>query len=126
MKNNLEKIAIDVDGELIVSTNRHLSGDPEIIKKIRENSILERQVQLVSPHGQLVVAALGGSALQVVAAIISAAPGRSHVLAAPQEVLSWLDRQIDVSHEDLTEDSKEVAIDFVSPEIKEEVDIRDV
>lgn len=102
-KHNFREIAVDSDGELLVSVDGKLTGPAEYVKKAKRNSILREPVRLVYPHGEFFESNLeDGEAFGEVAALMSVNPGRSRVLTAPPEVMDYLAGDDSDSSEDLT------------------------
>lgn len=91
-------IVIDSDGELLIYTKGHISGSYELKKRLQRVAALEREVQLVAPHGQTIKASLDNpaDALAICAALVGVNPGRSTILDAPDEVWDFLEAQEEI------------------------------
>lgn len=89
MVRKYDSFAVDVDGELLVCTNGHVSGLKGLVDEVKRNSWLQMPVRL-TPDGPVVVANLEGDAGNVLAALMSVYPERSRVLEAPDEALALL------------------------------------
>lgn len=84
-------IAVDSDGELLVLVDGKLSGPAELVKAVKLNSLVREGVRLLEPHGEFFSADVNSeNPFEALAALISVNPGRSSVLAAPSEVVEYL------------------------------------
>lgn len=89
MSRKYECFAVDVDGELLVCTNGHVSGLKGLVDEVKRNSWLGMKVN-ITPDGPSVVADLEGEGINVLAALMSVYPERSRILEAPDSVLALL------------------------------------
>lgn len=88
----VKMIVVDADGEVITAANGYVSSNNrELIRKVKIAARLQKQIQLVAPHGKLITASLEKDNLVgITAALFSAKPGRTRLLEAPKEVLDWI------------------------------------
>lgn len=84
-----ETFAVDINGSLVVCTDRHISGDYALVKQIKLNSFLQLPIN-ITPDGPLVAADLTGEPLNVLAALMSVYPERSRIMEAPVDVIRQL------------------------------------
>lgn len=93
----VESIVIDADGELITAVNGQLKAENyALLKKVRDASTLRRPYCIIMPYGDEVEANLDdywGNKIGFLSAMLQAAPGRSTILDAPQDIYAWLDEQ---------------------------------
>lgn len=90
-----ENIVVDSAGELIVFIEGHLSATPAQRKAIKKNVLLGEGVRLIPPFGEKIIPSLDPKEpLNVVAALFSLAPGRSHLLEAPRSVRDYFELSI--------------------------------
>lgn len=84
-------IVVDSDGSLVSCTvDGYVSADYRRREIIKEAVKYSRKVRIVSPFGTEIIARLDTS-LGRLAALCCAAPDRSVVLQAPQEVWDWIE-----------------------------------
>lgn len=83
---------VDADGVLVVYANGVVSSDDkELVKTIR--SMSERKLHVkVKPYGRQnsVEANLNGNHMNILAALMSAKPGRTRVLEAPDDIMNFI------------------------------------
>lgn len=82
-------IAVDVDGELVLYTDGHISASRKTISNIKMNSNLKMPIN-ITYAGPEIISDLNAEPINVLAAIMSVYPERSRILEAPKEVLDVL------------------------------------
>lgn len=89
------KIAVEVNGTLVLSTEGHVScDDPVMLDTIKRNARLRNIIQIVRPFGAHVYASLDpDDPIGNLAALISPDPGRWVVKEVPDAVQEWLIEQ---------------------------------
>lgn len=90
-------IVVDSDGDHIACTSGHVSStNQEKVKAVKEASLLGTPIQIVAPFGPVVSCDLDSEDdMQVLAALFSAAPGRTRLLEAPQALISQFQEMIE-------------------------------
>lgn len=92
-KNIVKMIVVDADGEIITAANGLVSSDnPQLVKEVKRRAMLGTYVRFVEPYGREVQASLAdpSDSVKVAAALFAARPGRTKLLAAPDEVMAWI------------------------------------
>lgn len=85
-----ETYAVDINGRLVTCTNGLVSAEPDLLRAIRINVALDRQLRLIEPYGELFTASLDpNDRMGTIAALMSPMPGRARVIEAPEEVLHY-------------------------------------
>lgn len=91
---NHENIVLDNDGVMVMSVDGKLTcDDKQLLKRIRENSVLNVPVKLYQPFGEEVLADLtdyAGNKLGFFAAMMSVNTGRINVLEVPDDLKEQL------------------------------------
>jgi hypothetical protein len=85
----IEKLVVDVDGELVIYYDGVFKTSMEMVEQIKRNAFLGIEVQ-IHPNAKPVVSSLDGTITQVAAAIISVYPERARIIEAPEETLQTL------------------------------------
>lgn len=93
IENKKNRIAVEVDGVLVVSTDGHISTEsPEMEAAIKENANVGVFVTIVPPSGRKVLASLSpDDPVGNLAAMISPSPGRWVALELPEYVADWIE-----------------------------------
>jgi hypothetical protein len=86
-----KSIVVDSNGQLVVWTDGHLSGDAKLVKEAKLNSELKLPTP-ISPFGPIIPADLTdvNNLAGVLAALSSINLGRTRILEAPDEVLDLI------------------------------------
>jgi hypothetical protein len=112
MTKPVQMIVVDSDGEILTAANGQLSGEYARIQSIKRNLLLADPVEMFAPYGDAVVPELDvQNPIAIVAALFSAAPGRTSLLDAPGEVWDWFhDHMREDDEEDVTDEDDDLPL----------------
>lgn len=122
IENKKNRIAVEVDGVLVVSTDGHISTDsPELEAAIKENANVGVFVTIVPPSGRKVLASLSpDDPVGNLAAMISPSSGRWVAIEIPEYVADWIEE--DMENRSFSMDDLIVIVDDDDDDVDNEED----